>query len=896
MNFAKEPRESYIVFNFSGDEPMAMVSQALRRLWLLQPPVEYEGLSSDQLKAAIGLATKSLAELADPPGASETCDDKSWLESVSAKTLSSPLGPIYKRHGGRSNNALYAPWRLALYDMYKHVFYDAWQRFRHLYEPTRFKIDIRLLVIGSDGFQSTHGRDVFLYPMWITPGGVLKAKLGETEKSWTSDGENRYSLVWVKRQTQFEFKLSGENGSISSKSPVAIVITGHLGGPIADEPSRATILAKKRVVNYAPEMNKEGSPVVDLEMNHLARSIFLQAGDAVERCKFNTVASELLSVPGTVLQPQLAQSGSLYAPLGDNCTRLLILEPGGPQEELRTRLQQIKVRVPTTYEALSYTWGDPNDKVDLSCQGSSRKVPRNLCDALKRLRYHDRPRYLWADSICINQQDLAERSQQVSMMDRIFQNATRVIAWLGQDQDGHAALAFEAVCSIVSWWKPEGDRLKVASYKATLSPVDPEILSHFREAVTPEHWQSLRALFSHTYFKRMWIIQELALGRQIEVYWGEHHISWGLVGVCAAWVLTEGWRFHYGRPLVEAYNALLIYVLPLAQWSAISMFPKLDLSTILGTTMDRFDATDARNHIYALLGIPFSGNKPVLGSFIRPDYTQSVRSVYVEAARCMIQQDGHLRILSAVQHGAEPDGDYPSWVPRWDQPLITEPFAMRQEQGYYANGGELLMLNSSMFGADGESLVVAGLECGSVASISDVIDKINLAWDAMKTADQKRALGKMILMLFDSEKRLRTSWSGGVEEYVMFAYEDPQQQEEAIRENKLTKVSVNGHAGDYSSRSFISSVDGERAADSHLAELLLYWRERVSWDQRELPTKDLAGFWDNAINSDDPHEVERTFERYDDGSLRLDSVAIDEEDLRFQREVGKHGIREFEIR
>lgn len=46
-------------------------------------------------------------------------------------------------------------------------------------------------------------------------------------------------------------------------------------------------------------------------------------------------------------------------------------------------------------------------------------------------------RVLWVDAICINQEDVAERNEQVPMMDRIYQNAWRTIVWLGPEtQEG----------------------------------------------------------------------------------------------------------------------------------------------------------------------------------------------------------------------------------------------------------------------------------------------------------------------------------------------------------------------------------------------------------------------------------------------------------------------------
>jgi len=42
---------------------------------------------------------------------------------------------------------------------------------------------------------------------------------------------------------------------------------------------------------------------------------------------------------------------------------------------------------------------------------------------------------VWADGICINQDDLKERQQQVSMMGDIYRKAARVITYIGPEKD-----------------------------------------------------------------------------------------------------------------------------------------------------------------------------------------------------------------------------------------------------------------------------------------------------------------------------------------------------------------------------------------------------------------------------------------------------------------------------
>lgn len=49
---------------------------------------------------------------------------------------------------------------------------------------------------------------------------------------------------------------------------------------------------------------------------------------------------------------------------------------------------------------------------------------------------------LWADAICIDQNNIPERNQQVRIMRKIFSQADRVLSWLGPAADS-SDLAFD---------------------------------------------------------------------------------------------------------------------------------------------------------------------------------------------------------------------------------------------------------------------------------------------------------------------------------------------------------------------------------------------------------------------------------------------------------------------
>ena len=114
--------------------------------------------------------------------------------------------------------------------------------------------------------------------------------------------------------------------------------------------------------------------------------------------------------------------------------RLLQLMPAAAGESLQCRLVEASLDERPKYEALSYEWGGHSrgaQNIRITCEGRSISITRNLEAALRVLRNESRPRTLWVDGICIDQQSVVEKNRQVPLMKEIFELASRVIVWLG---------------------------------------------------------------------------------------------------------------------------------------------------------------------------------------------------------------------------------------------------------------------------------------------------------------------------------------------------------------------------------------------------------------------------------------------------------------------------------
>lgn len=105
-----------------------------------------------------------------------------------------------------------------------------------------------------------------------------------------------------------------------------------------------------------------------------------------------------------------ASTPYIYPPLNESShgIRLLTLHRGKPEDPIKitvTNTPFIIERVPF-FEALSYTWGSPENPIDIFVAhlggefGGVLSVTKNLGEALPYLRLKERDRVLWIDAIC----------------------------------------------------------------------------------------------------------------------------------------------------------------------------------------------------------------------------------------------------------------------------------------------------------------------------------------------------------------------------------------------------------------------------------------------------------------------------------------------------------------
>jgi hypothetical protein len=126
-------------------------------------------------------------------------------------------------------------------------------------------------------------------------------------------------------------------------------------------------------------------------------------------------------------------SSNFYGPLPNNTIRLVRIAPGDVEEELYCQLITCEIASPPVFEALSYVWGDNAHMKAISMDGEQFLVRPSLYHCLHHIRQLDTPTIVWADALCINQEDNDEKSVQIRLMPRIYQSAASTLIWLGLD-------------------------------------------------------------------------------------------------------------------------------------------------------------------------------------------------------------------------------------------------------------------------------------------------------------------------------------------------------------------------------------------------------------------------------------------------------------------------------
>jgi hypothetical protein len=272
------------------------------------------------------------------------------------------------------------------------------------------------------------------------------------------------------------------------------------------------------------------------------------------------------------------------------------------RDALRYHIHTFDIDNCPSYAALSYTWGPPTPLFQIFIDGDrTLDIRQNLHNFLTQLSHMDvrradegRVRYLWIDQICIDQRYIHERNHQVGLMPTIYREANEVIIWLGKDSDTND------LPDAARWFDLQKPK-----------------------------YTSLSALLRNEYFRRVWIVQEVMLARDIRVFvqgYSDNWLAWeDLRSVWSEW--KRGGKVRAsdiptsGPWLLDLHNGAEV------QWQSLIRC----ISAFFGN-----ECEDPRDKVYGLMGIVEKDERLIV------DYRKPVVSVLADVVSAFCRRVQYL--------------------------------------------------------------------------------------------------------------------------------------------------------------------------------------------------------------------------------------------------------------
>ncbi|ORY13966.1 heterokaryon incompatibility protein-domain-containing protein [Clohesyomyces aquaticus] len=428
-------------------------------------------------------------------------------------------------------------------------------------------------------------------------------------------------------------------------------------------------------------------------------------------------------------------SGFQYSPLSPERNEIRLLRPiqskasrylPQPQDDTRVvpdlslsfELLTVSLDDKPSYTTLSYVWGKMRVMKAITVNGSPFEIGLSLESAFRNMQYKDIAPAIWVDAVCINQNDNAEKADQVPRMRDIYAGARQVVIWLGPGTDGTGLTAdvLGAFSRIAKKRNARGvpdppPRRPLIAYldlddgKGLLEILN-EVVEDLSKANARTKFSAWNELLSAIlsvvagieWWHRVWVIQEFLVSPTYFLQAGARKLGTDelaamLVTITALQVASIETRmdFDLGIPGMRTFSFFMQWVLELQSYREQYLrngLRSLGLYDILcvafcktaATTHQILSASDARDKIYGFIGLVEEDWKRLR---LTVSYDWSTQDVFVHVAtRFLIS--GNMDILGLCQRWPKgnasgpstPRNDndlsnLPSWVPDWTASIMA---------------------------------------------------------------------------------------------------------------------------------------------------------------------------------------------------------------------------------
>ncbi|KAH7396998.1 heterokaryon incompatibility protein-domain-containing protein [Phaeosphaeria sp. MPI-PUGE-AT-0046c] len=253
------------------------------------------------------------------------------------------------------------------------------------------------------------------------------------------------------------------------------------------------------------------------------------------------------------------------------------------------------------YDAISYTWGDPALTAPVTINGHQLSVRQN-CEYVMQQWFTTKTtgsKYIWVDAICIDQSNIKERGEQVTIMGELYKRSSYVLACVGPHADDSEYLFSFCrkekilLSQLHSKEQPisfstEQDRVWSEQWSRRINdifrPAAAETTPVNGLFIGPRTKMRLRsacvAFMKRAYFSRVWILQELYMGTNVSYVCGADVIASELM--LAVTLLADP---AFEKELDKEYPWMTAGIKKISGFTS-GLFAEPKNQTLAGTTYD----------------------------------------------------------------------------------------------------------------------------------------------------------------------------------------------------------------------------------------------------------------------------------------------------------------------
>jgi hypothetical protein len=364
--------------------------------------------------------------------------------------------------------------------------------------------------------------------------------------------------------------------------------------------------------------------------------------------------------------------------------RLLRLKRRSFFSEPSCELIHVSLNEAPSFEAISYTWGPMDPSIPIIVDGRQILVTATVDELLFHRRSVFCSNLFWIDAICINQSDKIEKGEQLPLMTDIYRRASRVLVWLGAPESSRNTRITRKMITALAWPRV----------------LFPYFISFVRQTFPKEEeaYTAVGRLFSHPWFERIWVVQEVASGKTVHVMYHGICVELETLARAAKHLGSDtelkSLFLYHNFPKTTSINMLDTKLGRSSTVDVIQQFLRANLEFMTGiresvqlghpsplalnlTKTISFKSKDPRDKIFAILGITGDGDKLPF----KPSYEDEVEDVFLKTTAFILSTEEWFLTFMMAGRGYESftynatRSEYrdklPSWVPDFSSDTIA---------------------------------------------------------------------------------------------------------------------------------------------------------------------------------------------------------------------------------